>query len=259
MTLGRDAEALRALERARATRLALIKDNPSLTRNHEQLSWVLSQAATIHRRAGRLADAQKALAEAQQAAERLAAEHPDNRDYLFDLADLYLDQGLLAAAAGRAAEAPSWVVKALRLIRPVAEASPPGSKHRQSLADRLRRAGAVLAAGGRPGEAVAALRESVAFFAGLASPTAGDLYTLACIQSLLSGMAGHADSGLTAEQARAAADAAIAALRRAWAAGWTNVAWMRRDTDLDPIRSRADYRLLLMDMDFPAAPFATLE
>jgi hypothetical protein len=31
---------------------------------------------------------------------------------------------------------------------------------------------------------------------------------------------------------------------------------MRRDTDLDPLRSRTDFELLLMDLAFPDQPFA---
>ena len=31
---------------------------------------------------------------------------------------------------------------------------------------------------------------------------------------------------------------------------------MRRDTDLDPLRSRADFQMLLMDLAFPEEPFA---
>ena len=42
---------------------------------------------------------------------------------------------------------------------------------------------------------------------------------------------------------------------RAVAAGYRNLAWMRTDTDLDPLRSREDFRLLLMDLAFPAEPF----
>jgi hypothetical protein len=31
---------------------------------------------------------------------------------------------------------------------------------------------------------------------------------------------------------------------------------MRTDTDLDPLRSRADFQLLMTDLAFPADPFA---
>ena len=31
---------------------------------------------------------------------------------------------------------------------------------------------------------------------------------------------------------------------------------MRRDTDLDPLRSRPDFQVLMMDLEFPEEPFA---
>ena len=48
---------------------------------------------------------------------------------------------------------------------------------------------------------------------------------------------------------------AMEMLRRAVAAGYWDVAWMRRDPDLDPLRSRADFQVLLLDLAFPADPF----
>jgi hypothetical protein len=47
----------------------------------------------------------------------------------------------------------------------------------------------------------------------------------------------------------------MAWLRRAVAAGFADVALMRRDPDLNPLRRRRDFRELLMDMTFPADPF----
>jgi hypothetical protein len=34
------------------------------------------------------------------------------------------------------------------------------------------------------------------------------------------------------------------------------VAFMRRDADLDPLRARPDFQLLLLDLAFPGQPFA---
>jgi hypothetical protein len=44
-------------------------------------------------------------------------------------------------------------------------------------------------------------------------------------------------------------------LRRAVAMGISDPAQLRRDSDLDPLRPRADFRALLLDLDFPANPF----
>jgi serine/threonine-protein kinase len=79
---------------------------------------------------------------------------------------------------------------------------------------------------------------------------------LACTHAELAGLAGEAGSGMTASEGRAEADRAMEWLRRAVAAGYQHVALMRKDPDLDPLRSRPDFQLLMMDLEFPDDPFA---
>ncbi len=91
--LGRKDEAIAALGRAREARELLIKANPAVTRNREQLIRVLRQTADIHRRAGRMSDVLASLQRAQQVAASLVEYHPQNRDYRLDLATAYTDLG----------------------------------------------------------------------------------------------------------------------------------------------------------------------
>jgi hypothetical protein len=49
------------------------------------------------------------------------------------------------------------------------------------------------------------------------------------------------------ERSRHLADRAIEALRQAIAGGYHDVAWIQHDTDLDPLRSRDDYKSLIAD------------
>ena len=119
----------------------------------------------------------------------------------------------------------------------------------------MRHRGITLQKCGRPAEAVVAFRESIGLLEGLARPTSGNIYDLACSQSLLSGVASDAGSGLTATLGGAEADRAMNSLRRAIAAGWKDRAHMRADTDLEPLRNRPDFRALTMDLGFPAEPF----
>jgi hypothetical protein len=49
---------------------------------------------------------------------------------------------------------------------------------------------------------------------------------------------------------------AMAALRRALAAGFATPKWIWQDPDLVSLRSRVDFRALIMDVVFPADPFA---
>jgi hypothetical protein len=84
------------------------------------------------------------------------------------------------------------------------------------------------------------------------------LYNLACLYSVLGGL-GPLDKTVPADQVQrqqtVAADRAMAVLRRAVAAGWKNAAHMRHDSDLDPLRARGDFQVLLLDLEFPADPF----
>ena len=90
----------------------------------------------------------------------------------------------------------------------------------------------------------------------LASPRPGDIYDIACNQALLSAVPRETGSGASFVDGAATADKAMASLRRAVAAGWGQAAHMRVDTDLEPLRFRPDFQMLLMDMAFPADPFA---
>jgi tetratricopeptide (TPR) repeat protein len=87
----------------------------------------------------------------------------------------------------------------------------------------------------------------------------GGLYNLACLYSALSGLRplGKAlPADRTQREQTEAADRAMTALRRAVAAGWKNAAHMRHDSDLHALRSRMDFQVLLLDLEFPADPFA---
>ena len=49
---------------------------------------------------------------------------------------------------------------------------------------------------------------------------------------------------------------AMSSLRQAVVAGYRNTAVMDKETALDPLRSRPDFQILMMDLAFPAEPFA---
>jgi hypothetical protein len=110
---------------------------------------------------------------------------------------------------------------------------------------------------GRPSEVRRALERAREIYEQLSDATA--LYNLACAESKLCDPAlsdPAARTAVVSADRRAHADRAIAALRRAAAAGMRNADVWRRDPDLDPLRSRPDFQLLIMDVAFPDDPFA---
>ena len=73
--------------------------------------------------------------------------------------------------------------------------------------------------------------------------------------AMLSHVAGMKDSGVPAGERQAEAEKAMAILRRIVAEGFRDPE-LRGESSLEPLRSRPDFRLLMMDADFPARPFA---
>ena len=81
-------------------------------------------------------------------------------------------------------------------------------------------------------------------------------FEAACCRAALSGLAGRAGSGVSAGEATSEADAAMSLLWEAVGMGYRNTdAYLTADA-LDPLRDRDDFRLLMMDLVFPAEPFA---
>jgi hypothetical protein len=61
---------------------------------------------------------------------------------------------------------------------------------------------------------------------------------------------------VSAANAAGEAARAITALSRAAGLGYRDLHAWRTDRALDPLRSRDDFRLLMMDVSFPTEPFA---
>ena len=88
------------------------------------------------------------------------------------------------------------------------------------------------------------------------SPTNWDYFETAWFHSALSGLAGQAGSGLSAAEGATEAETAMALLRKAVALNYRSLDDFRTQDALDPLRGRDDFRLLMMDIAFPAEPFA---
>ncbi len=94
------------------------------------------------------------------------------------------------------------------------EAEPSQEQYRKYLGDGLRHRGIVLQKCSRPAEAVLAFRNSIELLEGLANPRPGDVYDIACSQSLLSGAAAEAGSRPTRPWSACAGSSPPAGARR---------------------------------------------
>ena len=72
--------------------------------------------------------------------------------------------------------------------------------------------------------------------------------------SALAGLSATPGSGVSPTEADDAADKAMDCLRQAFAKGYRNVGQLKTESAFDPLRSREDFILLMMDMAFPTEP-----
>jgi hypothetical protein len=122
------------------------------------------------------------------------------------------------------------------------------SRNDRALAEALRKLG-------RPAEAAAVALERQALWPD--DPV--ELYDAACELALCVPLveAGRAaPSAAGRAERRRYADQAMAALVQAVRSGFKDLALLKTDPDLDPLRPRPDFQLLVLDVAFPADPFA---
>jgi hypothetical protein len=173
-----------------------------------------------------------------------------------DEAERLLQSGLMAFQSGRVADAIRDLQQARDQLRHSLREYPGDRCLASRLGLCLGTLGTALRHSDRQVEALASLQESHGVLEAIIDPGPEDLYNLACSYSQLSLLSEHATPPVLSSERAALADRAMEALRRALVAGFSDFHLMDRDKDLDPLRSRADFKALMLDRGFPLDPFA---
>jgi serine/threonine-protein kinase len=253
---GRTDEARVACERALRIRQKLAADNPTVTDFRRELEGCYNVIGDLLVQAGQEAEALESYWKALAIAEALAAEAPAITMFQNDLARHLNPIGLLLLKAGRSDEAAAAIQRALAISRELVAAEPSNLDPQVQLAAAHKGLGLWHSRAGRRPEAAAAFRRAAELAEAIAATGRRDvLYGLAGCRALLARALGPDGPAPITADARAEADRAMAALRRAVDSGFRNARMIRSDADLGPLRPRADFQLLLRDLDFPADPF----
>ncbi len=99
------------------------------------------------------------------------------------------------------------------------------------------------------------IRQAAALLDSQTSPSGEFCFQSACAHAAMAGLAGQVRSGVPAKDRPSEAERAVALLHQAVGMGYSNVNAYRNEDALDPLRDRDDFRLLMMDLAMPAAPF----
>jgi tetratricopeptide (TPR) repeat protein len=254
---GRPDEAVRSHEEALVIREALARGDPDDAERLSELAWGLHDLVVALDVAGRADDALRRVDRAVAALEGLARDHPTHIRYRERLGVCLETQGILRRMAGDPAASRS-LERSLAIREALAGDHPASIGYRDALGGGYIDLAVVRAAAGRTDEALVLIRKAERIVERSPDVRPLTLYNLACAyaQCGAGGPEGGRDLDAAGRSAGGAyADRAMELLRRAVAAGYANVALIRRDLDLDPLRTRLDFRELLMDLSFPAEPF----
>jgi serine/threonine-protein kinase len=254
---GKPTESLNATERALAIRQKQADANPSITRFQSDLGASYHSLGYSLQLADKPAEALAAYQRALTIRQRLADANRNVTKFQADLSHNHEGIGWVLEQTGKPAEALAAFERALAIMQKLADANPDVTHWQSKLALNLCFVGSSQQKAGRTSEGAASIRKAVAIWERLPTLTPDARYNLACSHATLAGMAADPNSGMTAAEGRAEAERAMHWLRHAVAAGYRKLDLMRKDADLDPLRSRDDFQLLMMDLAMPADPFAS--
>jgi tetratricopeptide (TPR) repeat protein len=248
-------EAEGELRAAIAILQKLVDDNPAATQYSTDLTICRNYFGPLLLHMGRTAEARDECLATLALSRRLADEYPTTHRARIVSWSL-LNLGDVERSLGRNAEAKHLYEMATSLTESLFHENPKDADRRNDLVELIRRRAMTLRDLGDPNGAAAEVRRALQLAEGLPPGTVTYLFETACCHALLASLAGRAESGVAIAEGRTAADRAIECLRQAVELGYRNANELRIESALDSLRSRDDFRLLMLDVSFPTDPFA---
>jgi serine/threonine-protein kinase len=272
--LGKRSDAEKEYRAAIIEGERLAAEQPQVPEYRVQLAMSHNNLSTLLAAIGKRLEAEKECRAGLVIRERLAAERPHMPDDAVLLARSYGNLADFYNQGGQPAEALDWYAKTLATLEGALSKLGNDFKGRETLRDSHRGRALALTKLGRYTEAIRDLDRALDLDEGSAAgkirasraktlAQAGEvarasadaeellkagslngdaLYGIASVFSLASAKTKEPD------QAERYAGRAVTVLRQAVAKGYTNIEQMKRDTDLDPLRQRDDFKKLLQEL-----------
>jgi tetratricopeptide (TPR) repeat protein len=256
--MGMQLEAKAALKKGLSIARKQADDHPTVTGIVGPVADCLRDAGWALWSLGSMAEALAAFEQERAIRHRMSAHQPGkdvDRDWL---ANCETNSAAALVALGRLPEAAACCNRAIAIREDLVKRQPTNHRFQQNLAESLMRLGNVRAASGDAAGAAATWRRAAAKFASDPPGGEGAIFR-ACCHGSLAGLAGVAGSGVSIEEGAVEAESAMDILRRAVADGYRDRELMRIEPGLDPLRTRSDFRLQMMDLAMPADPFARID
>jgi tetratricopeptide (TPR) repeat protein len=256
-SVGRLAEAEEAYRAALATAGSLAEDNTAGTDFRGNLGTSHNSIGVLMLRTGKPAGAEAEFRKALAINQKLADDNPTVPGYRANVLIVLHNLAAAVHSLGRAIDARDCYDRAIILAERLVQESPTTAAYSGHLARCQRRRGLARGVLGDASGAAADARRALGLYEGLPSRSAEQWFETACCHAAICGLSGRDGAGVSPTEGDEQSARAIGALTRAAGLGFRDAHKWRTESALDPFRSRDDFRLLLMDMAFPAEPFAT--
>jgi serine/threonine-protein kinase len=246
--LGKRADAESAYREAVQIRAQLARDFPAVPQYRRDLATSHNSLGALLAEQSKQADAETAWREAVKLQAQLAQDFPAVPAYRNDLAVTMVNMAMLLRQSKKLEPARRLLEEALPHHQAALQADPGNVGYRQYFRANRRILAEILVDLGEHAAATATLGE----LPPAAVTPAGEVYKAACIFARCVPLA-ERDSRLSEDQrkkrAQAYADRALATLRQAVQNGYRDTAHIKKDPDLDPLRSHPEFQKLLQEME----------
>jgi tetratricopeptide (TPR) repeat protein len=220
------------------------------------LARTYSNIGNSLRQTGQREEALASYEKALEIHERVARENTNVHVYQNYLGSTLNSMSKMDVDLGRWIEARKKLARAIVHQRAARASEPRNPTYRRDLREHLRRLSGVELQLRHPTDAATAARE----LATLALGNRDILHDVACLvarcAALSEGPIADSGSRIANEGPEAYADEAMAYLKQAIAAGWSDLGRTATVPDLKPLHGRRDFQEIVFDRIFPAMPFA---
>ena len=259
MQTDKSSDAESEIRKALALYQKLADDNPALTKFQRDVANTLDGIGWQLAQSGKTDDAIGYYMREEAVRQKLATASLATPVDRASLANCQTNTADALRRSGRLKEALAACERALAVREPLVEAHPDFPDYRSGLGETYLRLGQVRYDLENLAGAAAAWKQACACYDGIESLISDYTFIRACCHAGLAGLAGRMNSGLSAAEGAVHAEKAMARLRQAVTMGYRNPDAYRTESALDPLRNRPDFQLLMMDLNFPKDPLATVQ
>ncbi len=253
--IGKVDEALASHHTAGAILQKLAEANPAVISYRQHLANNYIETGILLKQLGRLEEALATCKTARGIQQAVFDANPTGLFEQSNLANYDLEIGDILRLSGQTAEAQKSFERALAVIQTLNKAQPNLASYLMVYeVFGLKGLGGTQLTAGHAADAVATWRTAITRAQGLRSPSNELLLALAGCHARLGAITGVAGSGISPAEGVSEVDRAMLMLRRAIAGGYRNVNGIKVDPDIATLGARSDFRLLMMDLEFPAEP-----